>query len=177
MAPRKNTAQAFEVLYRIAKEGEAKRKAKKSASADSVSPAKKDKKLEDPAQEDPVAPALETPRALPRRLERQPLLAQSSEPEAGGRREAARSRFARGRSPRPTGSTKLSSREAPTERPSTAEAREVVGREHPRSHPRKEAMLLAGEEELLRTGRLAASSPSSALDKRRAPPAPMVGQP
>ncbi len=182
MAPRKNTAQAFEVLYRIAKEGEAKRKAKKSASADSVSPASKDKKLEDPAQEDPaqgdpVVPALETPRALPRRLERQPLLAQTSEPEARGRREAARSRFARGRSPRPTGPTKSTSREEPTSRPSTAEAREVVGREHPRSHPRKEAMLLAGEEDLLRTGRLAASSPSSAPDRRRAPPAPMAGEP
>ena len=35
-------------------------------------------------------------------------------------------------------------------------------------------MLLAGEEDLPRTGRLAAPSPSSALDKRRAPPAQIV---
>ena len=36
---------------------------------------------------------------------------------------------------------------------------------------------LAGEEDLPRTVRLAAPSPSSALDKRRAPPAPVVGEP
>ncbi len=36
---------------------------------------------------------------------------------------------------------------------------------------------LAGEEDLPRTGRLAAPSPSSALDKRRAPPAPGMGEP
>ncbi len=37
--------------------------------------------------------------------------------------------------------------------------------------------LLAGEEDLPRSGRQAASSPSPALDKRRAPPAPMVREP
>jgi hypothetical protein len=37
-------------------------------------------------------------------------------------------------------------------------------------------ILLAGEEDLPRIGRLAASSPSSALDKRRAPPAPIVAE-
>ena len=38
-------------------------------------------------------------------------------------------------------------------------------------------MLLAEEEDLPRTGRLAAPSPSSALDKRRAPPALIAGEP
>jgi len=38
----------------------------------------------------------------------------------------------------------------------------------------EQTTLLAGEEDLPRTGRLAAPSPSSALDKRRAPPAPIV---
>ncbi len=37
-------------------------------------------------------------------------------------------------------------------------------------------MPLAGEEDLPRTGSLAAPSPSSALDKRRAPPAPIVSE-
>ncbi len=36
---------------------------------------------------------------------------------------------------------------------------------------------LAGEEDLPRTVRLAAPSPSSALDKRRAPPAPIESEP
>ena len=40
----------------------------------------------------------------------------------------------------------------------------------------KATILLAGEEDLPRTGRLAAPSPSSALDKRRAPPAPIAGE-
>jgi hypothetical protein len=40
----------------------------------------------------------------------------------------------------------------------------------------EQATLLAGEEDLPRIGRLAAPSPSSALDKRRAPPAPIVGE-
>ena len=40
----------------------------------------------------------------------------------------------------------------------------------------KPPILLAREEDLPRIGRLAAPSPSSALDKRRAPPAQIVGE-
>ncbi len=142
MAPRKNTAQAYEVLFRMAKEEESKRKAASppvDAEKPGVSPTESLKPIPSPP-----------------RLERQPLLGRTTEPETKGRRASAKSRFARGRAGRVAGPPRDAPAERPLESPSTPVGREPLSRptvHHPprasSPEPSRRAEQIAAQERAL----------------------------